>query len=221
MKFIYKDISNVLEWTENQLPILQIENQSFFNQVIIDIYEQVHFGYEESFSLIDDKDRTIHSNSRLILEPISLTTNNKDVQKYLGNLLINEMKETYIDLDEKLKPIYNFYEKSFLELPIDIEIDRNFNQRTLSKLFPFTIHDDSETVIEKVYNYLNVMTELNLVDFYIFVNLKQYLVQYEYDNFINFIFNKKIKVLLVENSSDLSHADECCLIVDEDLCEIS
>lgn len=220
MKFLYKDISTALEWKENEIPVLIIENIHLFNRLVIDVYEQLELGYEKNFSLLNEQDKNVEKEAKFILEPFSLTINNKDVQLFLNKLLLNSMKETYIDLDEKLKPIHSFYSNAFLDLPLDIEIDANFNQKTLAKLFTYVVHDDSETIIEKVYNYTNVMTDLSIANIFIFVNLKQYLSKSEYNNFINFIKVKKINILLIENRTTYSNENEKILIIDKDLCEL-
>lgn len=82
------------------------------------------------------------------------------------------------------------------------------------------VHDESETIIEKVYNYTNVMTDLSIANIFIFVNLKQYLSKSEYNNFINFIKVKKINILLIENRTTYSNENEKILIIDKDLCEL-
>ena len=220
MKFIHKDITNVLTWSENEIPVITIENKHFFNKIVFDLYEHINFGYGESFSMFNDKEQNITKEVKVVLEPFSLSIDNKDTQQHLNKLLLNKMKETYHDLDKYLKPIYKFYEETFLEVPLDIEVDPNFNHKTLSKLFSYAIHEDSETLIEKIYNYINVMVDLNLSNVFILINVKQYLTQEEYSSFINFLLYKKIQILLIENNSSVIHEVERKLIIDHDLCEI-
>ena len=145
---------------------------------------------------------------------------NKEINKYLNDYLLSKMKETYIDLDNYLKPVYQFIKESFMDLPLEIDIEQLFNQRQLTKLYPYTIIDDSETIVEKVFNYTRIMREFSISDFFIFVNLKQYLTDDDYELFSNYVLNEKINVLLIENEVISRLPTDKYLIIDNDLCEI-
>lgn len=220
MKFLHAELSKVFEWDENYLPTLIIENKKLFNEIIIDLLEQTEEGYEGKTFILDEKDRNIIKETKLIIEPYSLTLANKEISAYVSKFLISRVKETNIDIEEKLKPLYTFVQSTFLELPLEIEIEKTINQTHLTKVFPYKIYDDSNTILEKIVNYTRTMMEFNLKKMFIFVNLKQYLDESEYAGFANFVRMEKINVLLIEQNKSYSRGEEKYYIVDKDFCII-
>lgn len=221
MKFLYNDIEQVLKWTENEIPNLVIENKTMFNTVIRDLHNQIVEGYDGVARLLDDNDSSIMKESVLIVDPFSISLENREILNFLSNYLLDKMKETYADLDNKLRPILNFIKETYLDLSLDIEVGEVFNQKSLAKVFPVSVYDESDLLIDRVTSYTKVMTDFNISRFFIFVNLKHYLEENDYITLISHIMNEKINVLFIEDRVHLCVEQEKYLIIDNDLCLIS
>ncbi len=220
MKFFYEEIINIIEWHEHEIPILTIESKRFFNELIRKLYINFNFIQDSSIKFLDCNDNDLSKVTKLILEPFSLTANNKEVMRYLDNLLLQVFKEEKLLLDEILSPIREIYLKTFSFLPIETEVEMNFNPKQVSKLFKYAVIEDSESLLEQICDCLSTLIEMNIYKAFIFVNLKSVFDVGVFEEIGQFFLYEKIPVLFIENTKHPKISFERHYIIDADFCEI-
>lgn len=219
MKILYEEFRNPIIWKENEVPVILVENKSMFTKLISDINMFSQEKELSSLKIFSDSDKEIN-NIKCIIDPFNLSTNEKEILKILNSLLVKRIKQNKIEIDKNLNYIYKIYEDAFFDLPIDVDIDNDFNQSQLTKLFKYEITDDSKNLIEKIQMFLETMNYFNIYDLYIFVNVKLFLNEKEYKNFKEYILYEKIPILIIEQSVEEKNQNEKYFIIDSDLCEI-
>lgn len=220
MKLLYDGISEVIEWKDFNSHILYIENKQFLNEFIRNTMDYLNDGESNYIRIINDKEIEISKSVQLIIDPFSISVNNKDVQKYIEDTIIKEMQlESFMD-DLDFSSLKEFITDHIVTLPIDIEVTENYNYKSLLKLFSIDIYDNEGSLLENIETYIKAMSEINLKDLFIFINLKQYLTEEEFNLLVLQMKYEEIPVLFVENMQESTESDLKVTIIDEDLCEI-
>lgn len=220
MKLLYDGISEVIEWKDFNSHILYIENKQFLNEFIRNTMDYLNDGESNYIRIINEKEIEISKSVQLIIDPFSISVNNKDVQKYIEDTIIKEMQlESFMD-DLDFSSLKEFITDHIVTLPIDIEVTENYNYKSLLKLFSIDIYDNEGSLVENIETYIKAMSEINLKDLFIFINLKQYLTEEEFNLLVLQMKYEEIPVLFVENMQESTESDLKVTIIDEDLCEI-
>lgn len=224
MRIVHQILEESINFEENIINVLIIENQNLFSKLIEEMLNQIK-GEEGRYILsINDEKEELPKFLELIIDPFSLDFNNKKIvsklYKNIKEIAIGE--ENFFNTAELTTNIIKYLEKLFEDIDFPIAYSSEMDIEQLLKIFSVKFDVDYQNILEKLVEYITLMDNLEKNQLYVFVNLKTYLTDEEIGEFYKFIFYNKINVLLIENFKRGENLkEEKIYLIDKDLCRIS
>lgn len=223
MMLAHPMFSKIIDFKNEMINILIIENQKFLTQLIEDIINQTNgengdFVLSEDFIPLD-----IQKHLEIIIDFFNLDINNKKVLTAIYNKIkkIAYDDENYIKTENFKTEAFNYIETLINQTEYPLILDVQFDISGLLKLFDVKIEINSNTFLEKIIDYMSVLYEFLNRKCIVFVNLMSYLDISEIELLYKEIQYKKYNVLFIENSFKTKIGEyENIYIIDEDMCEI-
>ncbi len=223
MMLAHPMFSKIIDFKNEMINILIIENQKFLTQLIEDIINQINgengdFVLSEDFIPLD-----MQKHLEIIIDFFNLDINNKKVLTAIYNKIkkIAYDDENYIKTENFKTEAFNYIETLINQTEYPLILDVQFDISGLLKLFDVKIEINSNTFLEKIIDYMSVLYEFLNRKCIVFVNLMSYLDISEIELLYKEIQYKKYNVLFIENSFKTKIGEyENIYIIDEDMCEI-
>ena len=223
MMLAHPMFSKIIDFKNEMINILIIENQKFITQLIEDIINQINgengdFVLSEDFIPLD-----MQKHLEIIIDFFNLDINNKKVLTAIYNKIkkIAYDDENYIKTENFKTEAFNYIETLINQTEYPLILDVQFDISGLLKLFDVKIEINSNTFLEKIIDYMSVLYEFLNRKCIVFVNLMSYLDISEIELLYKEIQYKKYNVLFIENSFRTKIGEyENIYIIDEDMCEI-
>ena len=223
MMLAHPMFSKIIDFKNEMINILIIENQKFLTQLIEDIINQINgengdFVLSEDFIPLD-----MQKHLEIIIDFFNLDINNKKVLTAIYNKIkkIAYDDENYIKTENFKTEAFNYIETLINQTEYPLILDVQFDISGLLKLFDVKIEINSNTFLEKIIDYMSVLYEFLNRKCIVFVNLMSYLDISEIELLYKEIQYKKYNVLFIENSFRTKIGEyENIYIIDEDMCEI-
>ena len=214
------DLNSPIVFDEGQINLLVIENPSYLSKIIQEFVSQ-NEGKDSGFILSEkNKDLPLSENITVIIDPFTFTPNEHDVLNRLYSHMKNDAldDECYIDTNIMLSAIETMLERITLRQPMQLK----FDNIDLIKIFKLAnIHFDmSESLLERICDYIAIYTEYRKIKIFVFINLKSYLTTEEITQLYTFVQYRKIHILMIESHQSEVLDREKIRIIDNDLCEI-
>lgn len=221
MKLVNGEYGIKIEFAENEANVLVVENRKSMASIVMEFLKQYN-GEEGTFVLSDDKTLNISKNIELIVDPFSINFNNKKIINGLYSHLTETGNDCLIEDKSKINElIINILDKLFFqETYIGIEHNLDFQWADLFKFYGVKISEQYDSLLEKIVEYIKVISEFSSVKIIVFVNLKSYLNDEEMEELYTQAFYSKIHLLLIENNEYIKLQQENVIIIDEDNCLI-
>ena len=222
MKLVHRNINKVINLnSEEKINVLIVEHQSLLRELIEDLHNQINKEKGDFILSVDDKPTEIHKYMEIYLDVFALQINKRTlINKLYKSLdvisqnedLILKTKELYSYIGEYIHGLIN--ETDFeLEFLLEYEISRVLKGVDLK----FT--DSNKSLIEKLIDYMELIYALEGEKCFVFVNLRDFILDNEINEFYKTVLYNKFKILLI-NAKDYSNSVyEERIIIDEDLCE--
>lgn len=220
MKLIYEELEGVLSWQSQEIPIIAIKNIRYRNNFIQKAFKQSNIVSDSPIYISDDSPNNKEMKFETIINIFELDVN--------SNIFMNKVKRVFEDLiledvfllSEITSEIYTYIYNKSITLPVSVELENELNVKRLLQLFEIKIVEESQTLLEKLMNYLQVNTQLGICTVFIVTNLKQYLTNDELVELYKMINYEELTLILVENELSEPIDGEKHFLIDEDLCLI-
>lgn len=202
--------------------VLVIENPSEFYKTVCDLQKQFEGEEGDFIFLTGDKEADFSEKGFFISNIFSIDFENKK----LTNALYKSIEKDYNIGDKilKLNELNSEISDFIRSLTYDYGFDTDYDELTLPILLKaVNLHAFSQynTYIEKLICFLNFVTELKHVDFFVIVNLKNVLDDKSLCALYSHCEAEKISLLLIESNNMRGKLmREKQKIITEDLCEI-
>lgn len=138
------------------------------------------------------------------------------------NALVRQLKTNTDILKKTSLNVTNIVKETFgvikMDSPIDIISDINISEDDIIKMMDINIDECSNTMIERLNNYVKVSYELRNVRVFIFYNLLSFLAETEIELLIHNYKYSNIKIIDIEYFDDGSYIFDHKKIVDKDIC---
>ena len=221
MKYIYPDISEVIDTDNIKINTIIIENPVLFKNIIEDIYFQLH-GLDGK-SVVSDKNTPIDfsKNVEMINQFIPFDINKKSLLTKIANNI--EKQAVSPEYYEESMEIMTIIEKYFLNLTDKMNGNIIFSKMNISSLIKgigIEIEEDYQSLSEKILDYMELVREYDKEKLFIFVNLRSYIDDTEVYNFFDTLIRKLYHVVFIDNKEYKLLSNEQRIVIDKDLCEI-
>lgn len=222
MKLINNRYNFEIDFTNNQNHLLVIENSKEYLRVLQELYYEIEKGQESDFVLSDNLETlSICKNVVFLHNYIDLEINNKKILTEVNALILSKLKN--IDIVEEIstinKCIFDINDKVLDDLDFEVSYNEDFTIDSLIKYCAYKICEEN-AMIEKIYSYVKIFSQLKKSKIVIFSGLMQILSMQELESLIKQINYIGLNCILIEPYEKYKLVNVSRMIVDEDLCEI-
>lgn len=223
MKLVHKDFDFVFRFEENVRSLLVVEHPAILLKLISEMTgneseEGSRIVLSEDDTLLKIKDKIV-----CIIDPLSITLNDRKLLSKLGDMLKKEIlsSELLIEGNRLISDIENYVIQITQCMDWNLSYSEKIDVQSLLKIAEIRFDDVQETLVEKILDYVKVSSELLDIKCFVFVNLLSYLTEYEIEKFYEYVYYQKICVLLLESRvPDTVKKFSETVIIDKDSCEI-
>lgn len=222
MKLINKDKLIEIIFKENRSNVLVLEDPLLFTKYVCEFNDQYN-GLEGNWILSElDKEYQLDKYASLVLDPISLSINNRTViNKLYSDVEKHTLSsEKILSLNAFNQEVNRFIEEIVNEFDYDVSFDSEFDIKSVLKFANVRFNDESDTLLEKLINYVKICSSLMRTKLFIFINLKAFLNDKDLEYLYTQIYYLKSNVLLIESFDKQRLLCEDYAIVDKDYCLI-
>ena len=221
MKLVNTYYNFEVDILENYVTVMSVENHKAYSKLLGDIWHQVNGG-EGSFILSDnEKIKNISKEVECIFNPFSLECNNKKVITRLYQELKNQSESILQEEAIKLNcAILEYLERLIMTVPYNLKYNCDMDVSGIMKLYGVEIDNQGEDLLERIVEYIRVISQICSVNTFVFVDIKNYLVKEELIELYKIIFYEKINIVIIEPIHTDKLEGEKSWIIDKDLCII-
>lgn len=222
MKFVEREYGIEVDIKENIVSIIVLEDVKLRLPLINELFSQT-FGKEGNWLLFEnDKSFDLGKKVELILEPLTLTLNNKKVKTKLYQD-IKTIAQDYCFSQglEVHSQICNYLENMLDKLPYPIKYDEDWDVSEILKAYNVELVEEYDNIFEKLYNYIKLVNTVCGTEIFVMVNIKQYLTDDQITELYKMAAYGKIQLVLIEFSINNKRDCEELYILDNDDCVIT
>lgn len=221
MKLINAKYNLTVTMQENKADILVIENPSVMTEIVGGLQMQCD-GEEGDFVLFEnDKILKIEKSLALVMNPFTLDFNDKKILnklyselKIIGNDYFLEKEEINTKIIQLLEKVMSSSQYNNIAFNLSLEWD------TLFKLYSVKLEQNCETLLEKLIEYMKILSRLCSINILCLVNIKSFFDEVQIKQLYEMAFYNKIQLLLIENMDRPYIDNENTYIIDKDKCLI-
>ncbi|MDD3400358.1 MAG: type II-A CRISPR-associated protein Csn2 [Eubacteriales bacterium] len=214
-------IGHVIEFNENKVSTLVIENQTCFYRLMMDLTMQAE-GYEGDAVLSkDDCPIQFPKNAEIIQTFTPFTVNRKSLLTKICAAIEKEglNESNFLRTEELLAQIERYIDDLSFGLPCSITFDK-LNISSIIKSVGVVIEENEDEPIERIISYMELVSELESDKLFIFVNMRSYFADDKMNLFIKSATAHKHRIMLLDCNARAMLDGEQRWTVDEDWCEI-
>lgn len=199
MKLIADIIPGEIIVDSDMVTSLIIEKPSIFMKLLKAIYHSVNSDYEGIILSNNNEILKPTKTIELITSYIPIEINEKRLLNKINLLLEKEAtnENNYMETMNILSLIERYISKLTEEFPYMLDYS-NISLSSLIKMCGLTINDDSSSDIEKVFNYINLVTELLGERLFVLANMRAFFDDEDMQLFVDTVLAHKLKVLLID-----------------------
>lgn len=222
MKLVHEFINSTIKLNlEDRVNILIVENQSFMNEIIYDLYDQTQKRPGKFVLAVNDAPVEVSDYLELIIDPFSLKINKTTIiNKVLKSFNEISQNEDFLIKTKELYSIINNY-VYMLSDQIDNEIEflYEYEISRILKAMSMKFKEEYTTIQEKLVEYMLLIREWDRNKCFVLVNLRDYITNEEIDEFYKTVLYNKLSVLIIGTSNYPKSKFEEKVTIDQELCE--
>ncbi len=221
-KFVLAGLETPIELKENSVVSLNIENGSYFYNVVCEI-KKLFNGEDSILSFWSDGKMSVPSKSGdLIDDFFDFGANDKKIINLLYKKIdaLTNAGDGIVKINEINEKIYNLYADVFQEFPFLLDSSA-LAMPELLKATDVKFVEYYSSFVEKFVCYVNVLAELKNIKFLVCVNLKSVCSCDDFTEIFKHCQREQISLFLIESGAvKYTVQEERAIIITEDLCEI-
>lgn len=221
MNLVNAEYNISIKLEENRAAILVIEEKGLRFKLVDELYRQC-MGEEGNFVLSDNTQiLKMNKTADILMNPFSVDYNSRKVLTKLYQEIEARGNESFYEEKQKINSdVLTLFDKIMLNVSYNISCKLELDLIELCKIYSIVIESEGDSLLEKLMEYMKVMSQLCSVKLFIFLNLTLYLNQEEIRTLYEFASYQKIYLLLIEYVMPREISDEIGCIIDEEGCII-
>ena len=223
MKLAHYGWKMVIDWPENQAPVLAIESAKRFRRAVGELVAQTEGGTGDFVLSEGIEPLAFGKYCEVITDPFRMELNDRAAHAALVKWAKAVAVSPQCDLQtrEVCQHVLAWAETIALESDEALSFEQEIDFAQLIKLCGLRFDDSAIELPERICRRMRIAQSFLRKDCFIFVNLKRYLEQEELEALYRSAFYRKMRVLLVENPCpQINKSYETAWIIDKDDCEI-
>ncbi len=222
MKIVLSDLEQSLDFSEVTVCEFVVENAEKFFEITSKFISMADGNVEEGVTLLENNQEISFSKHIEILYNFyDLDINNKKIQTLVAKHMLEVSKENdfSLELADINQSLSRFYAKLLTAQEMNVFYEAEPTIENIIKMANFKF-DESESLEEKIVDYVDMLNKLKRLKIVILVNLNQFLSEQKLKEVIKQLKYLNLKILLVNSSIKGGLIADKRIILDEDLCEI-
>ena len=220
MILAHPQINSIIEFSDENVNTLVIENPHFFMQFLQDV--QLQIDGEEGAVVISEDNQPLNfaKDVELIDSFLSFQLNRKP----LLNRILSVMEKCavsesfYLQTADILQRISNYVEDMAFSFGCDIVCGK-CSAASVIKAVGIELQDDYDNPLERIIDYMELVREFDREKLFVMVNMRSFFADHEMQLFIDTVLAHGLRILLVDGSEKTRLPAEKRLVIDNDLCE--
>lgn len=221
MKIKFHGISEVFDTDNELINSIVIENQSLLTDICMDIYNQTS-GLEGKTVVSDnDKPLDMGKHVEILMQFIPFDLNKKSLLNKIisrAETIANE-PDYYESTVAEMAGLENYLWKIVENMEGNIFFSK-LSIASIIKAVGMEFEEDYKSLGEKIIDYMELVREYDRDKLFIFVNLRSYIEDNEFIEFLDTISRKQFHAIIIESCERTLCSKEKRFIVDCDYCEI-
>lgn len=203
---------------ENEIVSLIIEKPEFMRDIVNDLLKQSD-GKNGNFILYSDEEAIrIDKNVYVVFNPFLIDFNDKKILEKIYEELrpyANDLIEEKIAIS---KTIIDVMDKILLETSYQgLIYNDDFEWKDLFKIVKLRIEEDELTFIEKISEFMKILTLIGRYKIIVLINISAYINDNELEKLIEMARYYKLNLIIVDNIESKYKFDRT-YILDKDMC---
>ena len=221
LKLVNAQYGILLEFYENEAAVMVIESKPLRLSLVTELCRQC-MGEDGSFVLSEDNEiLKINKTADILLNPFSIDCSQKKILTKLYQQIDEIGNENYYEEKQRINSeIVALLDKVMLNLPYNISFKLETDLAELCRLYNVQLENSGETLLERLMDYIKVMSQLCGYKLFVLLNFSQYFCEEEMKQLYKFAAYQKVFLLRIEYAVSLYNLEERGCIIDEDGCII-
>ena len=199
---------------------LVVENVELLRTIILQLKFQINNKIGDFILSDNDEILDISKNILLITDVFEISGLSKQLknklQQYVESSYDND--DLYQDVYQKLIEFGNDLTNSS---PYPLCFNQEISKFDIIKLLDIQFEHNYSSLLEEVIDYIDIFSQIIKTKLFVFVSLRSFLTDEEFNNFMKIMDYKGIRVLLIERYLSLDNVmNNNVHIIDKDLCVI-
>ena len=199
---------------------LVVENVELLRTIILQLKFQINNKIGDFILSDNDAILDISKNILLITDVFEIS----DLSKQLKNKLQQYVESSY-DNDDLYQDVYQklieFGNDLTNSSPYPLCFNQEISKFDIIKLLDIQFEHNYSSLLEEVIDYIDIFSQIIKTKLFVFVSLRSFLTDEEFNNFMKIMDYKGIRVLLIERYLLLdTGTNNNVHIIDKDLCVI-
>lgn len=184
---------------ENQILVLSIENHLAYSNILETLWKQ-YKGESGDFILSDEsKELKLSQKMECIYNIFCITTNDKKIITKLYQELTFQ-NDTLLQEESILfkQELITYFDKVISTVPYNLKYNFDTELSSLMKSVSVEIDDDSDSLLEKVMQYIKLMNQICGIEIFVIPNLKSYFSTEDIIQLYEVAIYNKIYLIVIE-----------------------
>lgn len=222
MKIIHCEHNIEVNFDYGEIRSIIIENPRILDSFVLGLYNSTSRKEDKVYILDNFEKIEFAKLVDLVFSPLELTYEKKDIQKKLLQNILEEITES--DISYRFSEICSSFLENIYEVKInseyEIDFDENLEMQKLIKCFDIHLKEPIGSFVERIVEYISVMSKLMGKQIFILVGCAHYIDNDEYKLLQKHVAHENVAVLTVEGRQNTLKNPGNKYIMDVDLCEI-
>ena len=199
-----------------------VENPASYETLVLDFYGQIYEKQENLSCFLDDAPYAIAKHFELILSPMDVAYDKKEIQKKLYQYLADEleMQDNFEKIAVTYGDLLQLLEEGMVYSAYSVEFSADFALPELFKQLGVQLKQPEGRFIERLIDYGTTMKQLMEKQVFVLVNCAAYLTEEDYAYLEQWLQYEEVYVILLESAQHSLPFPVNDVIIDTGLCEI-
>lgn len=192
---------NKIEFNNDLVNVIEIENKKYFYRFINDFYDIENSGFSDNLSFFDNNstEKNVNGKLKVYLNYFDLGFDSKktqtDITKYISSVIDEDEK---VLLQNQYNKIIKTYKKLINDIDLPLYIDDEISLDSLYKVLKVSVKKKDD-LLENLLLLLDIERIFKTNNILIFVNLKQYLSRNELIELYKYAIYNQVQIMLVDS----------------------
>ena len=205
---------------EKESQILVVENIELLRTIILQLKFQINNKIGDFILSDNDEILDISKNILLITDVFEISSLSKQLKSKLQQYV-----ESSYDNDDLYRDVYHklieFGNDLINSVPYPLCFSQSLTKIDIIKMLDIQLEHNYSSLLEAVIDYIDIFSQIIKTKLFVFVSLRSFLTDEEFNNFMKIMDYKGIRVLLIERYLSLDNVmNNNVHIIDKDLCVI-